>query len=189
MKSQTAVSVWFPLCHFPKNKENPSEKRFSICIRYDRKLGDTGEWGQSREAKRTPLAFCAIVLKWYTNITLPHCLSHTHTHTPSITHILYKQWHLWQKLEMALLRSWNYVHVTVPGLNCLCLTVLGLESKDIYLLNHFRISLPASTQSSTALPSGTNRPPERLDIIATSLRHREADQRRNNKFNGFLVQW
>lgn len=145
--------------------------------------GDKAEKQKERHLPFVPLCWSD------TQTSHCHTVCLTHTHMPSITHILYKQWHLWQKLEMALLRSWNNVHVTVPWLNCLCLTVPGLESKDIYLPNHFSISLPASTQSSTALPSGTNRPPERLDIIATSLRHIEADQIRNNKFNGLLVQW
>lgn len=122
MKSQTAVSVRFPLCYFPKNEEYFTKKGFSICI-----------------------CTCDKSSKFVT-----------------------------------LLRSWNSVHDTTARLNCLCLTVPGLES-----LQHV---LACNTQSSTALPSENQWATWDETIITDDLGYREAVGR-SDKFNGFHVRW
>lgn len=113
MKSQTAVSGWSFLCHFPQDKEHLSEKRFSICIRYGRKLGDTlvnGDKAEKlKECHLPDKLYCAAVIHKHT-ATLSVPLSHTlrHKHRAALKH----------KLEMA----WKTFLDTIPGLDWLCFT-------------------------------------------------------------------
>lgn len=172
MKSQNAVSIRFPLCDFPQNKEHLSEKRLQKYL-YSvwQKIGRHWWTGTKQRSKKnaTCLTSC-IVLQWYTNtnITLPHCLSvppSPHTYTRSST--------CKQKLEMAFSRSRNTVHDTIPGPNWLCFC------KDIYLLNHSMMFLTAAL-TLTALPSraSDDGPPETRQCycrVLDTVRQREAN--------------
>lgn len=149
---------------------------FSICIWYDRKLGDTGEWRERREEKNhlPDKLYCAAVIHKPHTATQSICPSLTCSHAHSATHTKLRT----KAGNRFFSRSQNPVRDTIPGLNWLCFRNCARLGEHRYL---FAQSLQDVLACRTTMQRLVHYPEEpamtghlRLDsVIAESLRHNE----------------
>lgn len=136
-------------------------------------FGLTGNWvtlvnTKQRYKKDANCLTSCIVPHWYTNLTLPHCLPLTSSHTPSATLTLICK----QKRGIVFSGSWNTVCHTIPALCWLYFRNCARPGVQRYL---FAQSLQdvAHRQALAALPRILyNEPPETRQRYC-SLRHSE----------------
>lgn len=162
LKSQTAVSVCFPLCNLHPRIKNISLKRGSLFA-----FGTTENWatpvnGDKAEKQKEchlPDELCCVAVRHqhkHHTATLSVCPCASLANTPSATALANKSWK-WHR------QGPETVHDTIPGLNLLCFSeCAGLGVRRYLFAQSFQDVLACSTRAFAALATGANNdgPPE-----------------------------